>query len=173
MPAASTIGYEGSNIDSFIHELLRSGVSVLVDVRQVAISRKKGFSKTALSEKLESVGIRYVHLRGLGDPKPGRIAAREGRHSDFVRIYTQHLRTDDAQNDFERASQLCVSEHACLLCFEREANGCHRKIISDAISCITDVEFTHLKVGAEDAQPPAKRGRGRSTDIGQSAAACQ
>ncbi len=36
---------------------------------------------------LDVAGIRYLHLKGLGDPKPGRVAAREGRFSDFRRIF--------------------------------------------------------------------------------------
>jgi hypothetical protein len=41
----------------------------------VPLSRKPGFSKSALQANLEAHGIAYVHLKGLGDPKPGREAA--------------------------------------------------------------------------------------------------
>ena len=61
-------------------------VKLLIDVRDVPISRKPGFSKTSLAQGLADAGIGYLHLKGLGDPKPGRIAAREGRFSDFCRI---------------------------------------------------------------------------------------
>jgi hypothetical protein len=47
----------------------------LIDVRDVPLSRKPGFSKSALQANLEAHGIAYVHLKGLGDPKPGREAA--------------------------------------------------------------------------------------------------
>jgi hypothetical protein len=50
------------------------------------LSRKKGFSKTALRERLEAEGIAYFHFVELGDPKPGRDAARAGRFAEFKKV---------------------------------------------------------------------------------------
>ena len=60
-----TIGYEGKSIDEFIEELKNQGVKNLIDVRIRAGSRKKGFSKTALSEYLNNAGITYNHHLSL------------------------------------------------------------------------------------------------------------
>jgi uncharacterized protein (DUF488 family) len=38
---------------------------MVIDVRDVPLSRKKGFSKNQLSENLRTHGIQYVHLKGL------------------------------------------------------------------------------------------------------------
>src|SRR5215217_6507263 len=43
-----TIGYEGANPDLFLTALKDAGVGVIADVRAVALSRKRGFSMTAL-----------------------------------------------------------------------------------------------------------------------------
>ena len=51
------VGYEGRSVDELADALVEAGVSVLVDVREDAISRKRGLSKRALAEKLESRGI--------------------------------------------------------------------------------------------------------------------
>jgi hypothetical protein len=69
------IGYEGSVLEDFVATLRSAGVETLIDVRDVPLSRKPGFSKSALQANLEAHGIAYVHLKGLGDPKPGREAA--------------------------------------------------------------------------------------------------
>jgi uncharacterized protein (DUF488 family) len=71
-----TIGYEGASLSDFIVTLQNSGVERLLDVREVAQSRRPGFSKTALSTALAEADIGYTHLRQLGDPKAGRDAAR-------------------------------------------------------------------------------------------------
>lgn len=44
MPRTSlhTIGYEGSSIDEFLATLAAVGIDLLIDVRDVPISRKKG-----------------------------------------------------------------------------------------------------------------------------------
>jgi uncharacterized protein (DUF488 family) len=72
MSVLYTIGYEGADIDRFIATLKAVEVTVVADVRAVALSRKRGFSKTALRARLAAEGIAYVHLVELGDPKPGR-----------------------------------------------------------------------------------------------------
>ncbi len=52
-----TIGYEGADPERFVATLLEAGVTVLADVRAVALSRKRGFSKTALRNAVEGQGI--------------------------------------------------------------------------------------------------------------------
>ncbi|QJX02842.1 DUF488 domain-containing protein [Alcanivorax sp. IO_7] len=63
-----TAGYEGVDIETFVGRLLDAGVDQVIDVRQYPISRKRGFSKTALSKCLAGAGIDYCHLRELGCP---------------------------------------------------------------------------------------------------------
>ena len=70
-----TIGYEGASPDAFATTLKDAGVAVVADVRAVALSRKRGFSKSALRESLETQGLGYRHYIALGTPKPGREAA--------------------------------------------------------------------------------------------------
>ncbi len=57
--------------ERFTAALRAAGVARLADVRAVAASRKRGFSKTALAAGLAEAGIGYTHLRGLGTPKAG------------------------------------------------------------------------------------------------------
>src|SRR5262245_4748176 len=98
-----TVGYEGVKPADLFASLQARGVELLIDVRDVPISRKPGFSKTSLSQGLSATGIEYLHLKGLGDPKPGRIAAREGRYSDFRRIFSDHMKTAAAQQALQDA----------------------------------------------------------------------
>src|SRR3546814_15143370 len=85
-----TIGYEGSDIAHFLLTLQQCGIKRVIDVREVPLSRKRGFSKTALAAKLVESGIDYSHFKALGDPKPGRDAMRRGDFSAFVDIYSEH-----------------------------------------------------------------------------------
>ena len=64
-----SVGYEGRSVDELVDALVEAGVSVLVDVRENAISRKRGLSKRLLAEKLEARGITYVHEPTLGNPR--------------------------------------------------------------------------------------------------------
>lgn len=70
MNTVYTIGYEGTDIERFVQTLKAVGIEVLADVRAVALSRKKGFSKTALRNNLAEAGIEYIHLNALGTRSP-------------------------------------------------------------------------------------------------------
>lgn len=133
MNVVYTIGYEGTDIDRFISTLKAVGVSVLADVRAVAISRKKGFSKTRLRVRLEAEGISYVHLVELGDPKAGREAARAGNIAEFKRIYSAHLKLPNSMAAFNVLHETVQTESVCMLCFERDPATCHRTLIADRL----------------------------------------
>lgn len=133
MKKISTIGYEASTIDGVISSLKLNDISTLIDVRAVALSRKKGFSKTALRERLASEGIGYVHLSALGDPKPGRDAARAGKMAEFKRIYRDHLKNSEAQEALVQLAEISSTKNCCLLCFERDPAVCHRSIVTEKL----------------------------------------
>jgi len=141
-----TIGYEGSSISDFLATLEAVGIDLLIDVRDVPISRKPGFSKTALSGWLETFDIEYLHLKGLGDPKPGRIAAREGRYDDFRKIFGTHLKSSTAQADMRRGLDAASKKVACLLCFERDHTHCHRCIVAEEMARRGQFRLVHLGV---------------------------
>jgi uncharacterized protein (DUF488 family) len=139
-----TIGYEGCKPTDLFASLRSSGVKLLIDVRDVPISRKQGFSKTSLMQGLADVGIGYLHLKGLGDPKPGRIAAREGRYSDFRRIFASHMLTTAAQQALTKAVLAASKSVACLLCFEQDHTNCHRCIVAESMARSGKFTLVHL-----------------------------
>jgi uncharacterized protein (DUF488 family) len=161
-----TIGYEGTNADDLIGSLRRSGVGLLIDVRDVPISRKRGFSKSALASGLTSAGIDYLHLKGLGDPKPGRVAARQGRYSDFRNIFGAHMRTSAAQQALEDAVLAASRTTACLLCFEHDHTNCHRSIVANSMVKRTRFSVVHLRADS----PTAGRVSKKSFSDGRTAA---
>lgn len=141
-----TIGYEGTNIDAFLTKLVAEGVETLVDVRDLPLSRKKGFSKSKLQERVEAVGLNYLHIKALGDPREGRLAARAGEHERFVDIFCQHMRGDDARAALFDLAALARTTLTCLMCFERCHRGCHRSIVVEQLAEIVSIKVKHLEV---------------------------
>ena len=129
----ATIGYEAKTLDELLEALKDAGVELLIDVRAVAASRRPGFSKTALAGALKESGIDYLHLRPLGTPKAGREAARAGRTAEMRRIYDQHLETTEAQLAMEQAASEAAARPSALLCYERDAEDCHRAIVAERL----------------------------------------
>ena len=144
--AIATIGYEGATIDRFVATLRHASIDVLIDVRDLPLSRKKGFSKNQLAETLAASGIEYVHLRGLGDPKDGRNAARAGNYGLFQTIFGRHMKTEAALRDIGVAAELASTRRACLMCFECNHAKCHRSIVADRLAQITQLTVTPLTV---------------------------
>jgi uncharacterized protein (DUF488 family) len=129
-----TIGYEQTPAKAVLDELEQAGVKLLVDVRAVASSRRPGFSKSQLAAGLDERGISYVHLRGLGTPKEGRLAARSGQFDVLHRIYASHLKTPQAKEQMDELSSLVrKSGPVCILCYERDHSHCHRRWIAEII----------------------------------------
>ncbi len=153
MPTLATIGYEGITIEPFIQALKKARVRRLADVRDLPLSRKKGFSKTLLASRLAEEGIVYLHVKPLGDPKPGRLAARRGDIADFKRIYTNHLRKNAAQTALSQLGAIVAQAKTCLLCYEYEPKNCHRQIVASRLAKRFGLEIEHLKVAAQPKSP--------------------
>jgi uncharacterized protein (DUF488 family) len=128
-----TIGYEHTTQAGLIAALQDHGVKRLIDTRDVANSRRAGFSKKLLAASLDEGGITYLHLRPLGTPKAGRDANRAGRMTDFRRIYMARFSEPDAQLALLEAEDLCRTSATALLCFCGDEKKCHRHIIAKAL----------------------------------------
>lgn len=142
----ATIGYEGAMLNDFVATLKSSSVRMLIDVRELPISRRKGFAKKALSTALEEADIHYLHLKGLGDPKPGREAARAGDHAGFLKVFRAHMLTFSAQFDLGIAATHVASGGVCLMCFERDHATCHRTLVAEAIHATVPIRICHIGV---------------------------
>lgn len=125
-----TVGYEGLTIRDFIDLLKRCRVSMIVDVRELPISRKPGFAKAALAATLEKYGIKYQHMPELGCPKEIRHDYRDdGDWARYSRRFKTYLETQG-----EAIDQLIGwtrEEQSCLLCFEADYNFCHRSYVAE------------------------------------------
>ena len=137
-----TIGYEGTTVGEVVTALQNAGVRRVIDVRALPLSRRPGFSKTALRGALEESGIEYVHLKALGTPADGRAAARAGRHADLERIYAGQLELAEAIAQSAQMLALAEEEPSALLCMEREPGHCHRTLLLDAVA--PEAEVVHL-----------------------------
>lgn len=141
----ATIGYESAPQAKVIETLKAAGVEVLIDVRAIAASRRAGFSKGLLSASLEDAGIQYVHLRALGTPKEGRIAARKGRAAEMREIFEAHLAEPAAQLQLAQAIEIAKAKKAALLCYEADHRGCHRSIVVERMQEVADFKVENLE----------------------------
>src|SRR3954447_4393970 len=129
-----TIGYEGTTVPEFVAALMKAGVARVIDVRALPLSRRPGFSKSPLKAALAEAGIEYLHLKALGTPSEGRMAARAGRHADLERIYAGQLELPEAMPQPAQMLQLAAQKPTALLCMEREPAHCPRTFLLNAVA---------------------------------------
>lgn len=130
-----TVGYEGLGIDVFVQRLKDAGIKQLADVRELAFSRKNGFSKNALSSALGSAGIMYAHFPELGSPSNTRHEFKSGGSWDeFLIEYKRHLATQSEAFDF--LVEFTMANRTALMCYERDPSTCHRSIIAERMAGI-------------------------------------
>ncbi len=125
--ATFTIGYEGSTVAEFVDKLLKAGVDRVIDVRALPLSRRRGFSKTALGEALGAKGIEYVHLRAAGNP----YRDQKSHIEKCLALYGGHLDRHPAVVD--AVDELLVGHNAALLCVEGTPDRCHRSVLVERL----------------------------------------
>jgi len=125
-----TVGYEGVDVASLLAVLDEHGVDEVVDVRLTPISRRTGFTKSALAEALAADGIAYSHRPELGCPKAIRVRYREtGDFATYARSYRRQVLAR-ASGTVKVLARTASSRRVCLLCFEKEASRCHRSLVA-------------------------------------------
>lgn len=127
-----TIGYQGRTLAQMIQTLHENGITLLCDVRKNAVSRKPGFSKTVLQSALEAAGIKYVHLPELGTNPADRPPAGDKSYltTVFFIKYKMQLRAEPGKREaLEHIKVLTYRNRVALMCYERNVEECHRKII--------------------------------------------
>lgn len=140
-----SLGYQLRTVDEFVGVLREAGVGVVIDVREVPWSRKKGFSKVSLKEALAESGISYEHAKFAGNPKEIRRAAVS--HGDCLVSYAAYL---DVRPDVVDSLVSLVSGHldsgrsVCLVCYERHPHDCHRFTLTERLRAVREVEVVHL-----------------------------
>jgi uncharacterized protein (DUF488 family) len=142
----TTLGYEGLDVEDFFSILDHNKVQTIVDIRELPLSRKSGFSKTALSKNAESYGFRYIHLRDLGAPRKIRHEYRDDEDWDrFSKKYLEHLKLQSTE--IELLTEMVQKENCCLICFEADHSHCHRNYVADAVLAQTDggLKINHLE----------------------------
>lgn len=134
MASICSIGYEGLTLEGYLNRLVRHGVCLVCDVRKNPLSRKFGFSKTALNGALDHMGIEYRHFPELGIVSDKRQSLDS--QADYDRLFEEYEQTTLNDGDSavtEIADLLNEKKHVALLCYEKLTVQCHRTRVAKAV----------------------------------------
>lgn len=126
-----TIGYQGRSVEDYLGLLSWAQVTLLCDVRKNAISRKRGFSKSALTRGCEQMGIRYEHLPDLGiSSERRRLANTDRDRQRLLAEYRRNYLADRLASVQKILSWTRSGERVAVTCFERHPGLCHRSVVA-------------------------------------------
>ena len=131
-----TIGHSTRELSDFIHLLQAHGVTKIADVRSVPRSRHNPqFNQDTLPDALQTAGIGYVHLPGLGGLRHAHADSPNlaWRNASF-RGYADYMQTDAFAENLEQLIGLAKQGHIALMCAEAVPWRCHRSLIADALT---------------------------------------
>lgn len=139
-----TIGYEGRTLPQFVRTLEENGVTRLVDVRERPQSRKKGFSARGLFDSLQRAGITYESDPRLGNPIEIRDLWKTGELRKGRARYRALLRNGRGSR-VQFLVDLAKYDRVCILCYEGDAEACHRSVIAEEAACLEPrLKVVHL-----------------------------
>lgn len=142
-----TIGYEGLGINDLMSLLSDHGIETVVDIRELPLSRKPGFSKKALANVLNLSGFEYAHMVELGCPRPVRDGYRaDGDWKRYTAGFLKHLKLQ--KDAIAELADLVKSSTCALLCYEADFNFCHRSMVADAVNKHCGAKVKHIPVKA-------------------------
>jgi len=140
-----TLGYEGAKIEDFLGVLCAQSVDVIVDVRQLPLSRKPGFSKGSFHKRATAAGLDYIHAPIFGCPKNIREKYKlDSNWNSYTVEFEKYL--NDNYEIIVDLAKFVKDTNACLVCFEKDYRNCHRGIIANYVDVLLKSQTIHLVV---------------------------
>ena len=132
-PTIFTVGYERRTGDELVSILLDAGVSVLVDVRERAMSRRADFRGKALRERCEASGIEYRPMPSLGSTQDQRDELKaSGDIPAFQKVFRSYAAASLTE-PLDTLIELVGKKPAAMICYERAHEECHRASLADLL----------------------------------------
>ena len=134
-PIVLTVGHSTRPLETFINMLKAHSVNRLIDVRTVPRSRHNPqFNRDTFSVALESAGIHYTHVAGLGGfRRTSPDSPNLGWRNEAFRGFADYMQTREFAEHLASLIELAKQERVALMCAEAVPWRCHRSLIADAL----------------------------------------
>jgi len=141
-----TIGFTQKSAEEFFALLRENGVERVVDIREHPGGQLSGFTKQGdLRYFLKALNnCDYVHLEELA-PSAEVLKAYRADHNweKYRGAFLKLMKERNIPETLDR--KLFEEKTCCLLCSEKSADTCHRKLVAELlVANWPDVEVTHL-----------------------------
>ncbi len=134
-PVILTVGHSTHTLEDFVHLLRAYAITLVVDIRTIPRSRHNPqFNRETLPKDLESVGIDYRHMPGLGGLRRARSDSLNTawRNASF-RGFADYMQTPEFEESLAKLIKTAQEKRLVLMCAEAVPWRCHRSLIADAL----------------------------------------
>jgi uncharacterized protein (DUF488 family) len=151
-----TFGHGTSTPDELTALLIGAGVQKVVDVRRFPGSRKHpDMGRDALAGWLRYAGLGYRWEEDLGGRR--RIPAGEPEPDDWWRVaafraYAAYTRTPEFAGGLGRLLDDAEAAEVAIMCSESVWWRCHRRLISDVLVVLHNIDVVHLLPGGKESR---------------------
>ena len=133
MSVLYTVGFSGKDAKTFFELLKLNNVQTLLDVRLNNVSQLSGYTKkNDLTYFLDKIcGIEYKHLPILAPSKEilDSYKSKKMSWNDYEIKYMRLINERKVENELKNID----FDRACLLCNEKTAEQCHRRLAANII----------------------------------------
>jgi uncharacterized protein (DUF488 family) len=145
-PRLLTVGHGTTAADGFAALLRSAGVEAVVDVRRYPGSRRNPqFNRGQLERWLPAHGIAYRWEERLGGRRRrSPESPHTGLRDPSFRAYGDHLGTEAFRSAIDEVLRETGQRRVAVLCSESVWWRCHRRLIADHVTLLTDVVVGHL-----------------------------
>lgn len=133
MQTLYTIGFSGKDAKTFFDLLQLNKIKTLIDIRLNNVSQLAGYTKkNDLAYFLDKIcNIKYMHLPILA-PTKEILDGYKTKKISWPVYEEKYLSLIDERNIGNRLKGIDFNE-SCLLCSEKNADQCHRRLAADKI----------------------------------------
>lgn len=156
----STIGVYGFNESTFFDALVNRRIDTFCDIRLRRGMRGSKYSfvnSTYLQQKLQTLGIRYIHVKELAPTQEVRsVQQREDKLINvkkrerltlspaFVKAYNRVILSTFDSRSFV-SNLVPEARKIVFFCVEREPEACHRSLVVEKLASDLGASVEHIR----------------------------
>ncbi len=129
-PGIFLVGYEGVDIDEFMHKLILNNIQILIDIRYNPRSMKYNFNKNRLQKSLKNIEIEYIHIPELGIAPEFRKDLRNQQDYDLL-FEKYRCELQNKKKYLQKIKNMAIEGRIALMCFEKDVTQCHRREVGN------------------------------------------
>lgn len=141
-----TVGHGTATQEELLSLLRSAEVDTIVDVRRFPGSRRHPHvARDRLQQWLPDAGVAYRWEERLGGRRrPRKDSAHTGLRNISFQAYADHMETDGFADAIAEVLAGAEREMTAIMCSESLWWRCHRRLIADHVTLLTDIDLRHL-----------------------------